>query len=117
LYILNSKKKILLDSCFSLKYFVINKYSINLINKSNLTSDNFYGYSSYGEGNMYARLFLFVGFAALAGGLAGSFVCISQTGSLAGLLILLYRLFTFMFIWKPVWYLLIIFKFSDHINS
>ncbi|RGB29364.1 hypothetical protein C1646_713696 [Rhizophagus diaphanus] len=47
---------------------------INLINKSNLTPGNFYGPYGYGgEVNMYARLFLFVGFAALAGGLAGSF--------------------------------------------
>uniref|UniRef100_A0A1D1XQZ2 Vacuolar protein sorting-associated protein 68 n=1 Tax=Anthurium amnicola TaxID=1678845 RepID=A0A1D1XQZ2_9ARAE len=42
---------------------------INLINKSHLTTYGSYGY----DGNMYARLFLFVGFAALAGGLAGSF--------------------------------------------
>jgi len=48
---------------------------INLINKNQLTTTSYGSYGSYGYGseNMYARLFLFVGFAALAGGLAGSF--------------------------------------------
>jgi len=43
---------------------------INSINKSNLTANS---YTYAGSETFRARLFLFVGFAALAGGLAGSF--------------------------------------------
>jgi Uncharacterised protein family (UPF0220) len=45
---------------------------INSIDKVNLRSDSFYS----GESNSWtAKLFLFMGFALMAGGLAGSVVC------------------------------------------
>lgn len=53
--------------------------SINLLDKQRLRDDDTYG--SYGNSLAWkARLFLFLGFALIAGGLAGSFVSLRGFG-------------------------------------
>lgn len=59
--------------CSLLGYLII-----NLIDKDRIRGDEGFGDSS---AVWRARLFLFIGFAFMAGGLAGSVVCLSQVSS------------------------------------